>query len=176
MIEMDKFKSNTLFVIADEMLRLQSSFETMFCDMESLANLSRLSTLQKLVLSCVLDAPVPPTVPQIGRNLGHPRQVIQRIANELVHEGLIEKVSNPHHQRASLLVATPAALELSALAEERTLQMAEALLDKMNAERSHTLISELRALREAIEALTATENVVERPHTRSSITGALALL
>ena len=48
-----------------------------------------------LVLSAVAGALSPPTVPQIGRSLGHPRQVIQRIADALVARGLIGFEDNP---------------------------------------------------------------------------------
>jgi DNA-binding MarR family transcriptional regulator len=171
---MDKTKSNILLAIVDEILRLQSCFENVFADLECL---SGLSTLQKLVLSCILDSPVPPTVPQIGRNLDRPRQVIQRVANELVREGLLEKAPNPHHRRASLLVPTPAAVELARQAEERATKTTTAFLGKVNAERCHALTSELRDLREALEALTPIDDARERPNAPAlTVTGALALL
>jgi DNA-binding MarR family transcriptional regulator len=171
---MDHAKSNILLAIIDEILRLQSCFENVFADLDSL---SGLSTLQKLVLSCVLDSPAPPTVPQIGRNLERPRQVIQRIANELEKEGLIEKAPNPSHRRASMLVPTPAALELARQAEQRAIEVACAFLGAVDAERCRTLTGELRELREAIEAFTLTEEARERPGAAPlTVTGALALL
>jgi DNA-binding MarR family transcriptional regulator len=168
---MDAIKSNLLLSIVDEILRLQSCFENIFADLESL---SGLSTLQKLVLSCVLDSPVPPTVPQIGRNLDRPRQVIQRIANELVCEGLIDKAPNPHHRRASLLVPTPAALALARQAEDRAAKTTRAFLGRIDAERCCALTGELRELREAIEALTPVEQRLKT--VPLTVTGALALL
>lgn len=171
---MEKAKPNLLLAIVDEVLRLQSCFENVFADLKCL---SGLSTMQKLVLSCVLDSPVPPTVPQIGRNLDRPRQIIQRVANELVREGLLEKAPNPHHLRASLLVPTPAALELARQAEERATHTTRAFLGKVNAERCHALTAELRQLREALEALTPIEVLRERPSAPAlTMTGALALL
>ena len=171
---MTNLKSNILLSIVDEVLRLQSCFENVFADLKSL---SGLSTLQKLVLSNVLDSPVSPTVPQIGRNLARPRQVIQRIANELVSEGLVEKVPNPHHRRASLLMPTPAALALAHQAEERATSTAHAFLGTVSAERCWVLTSELRELREAIEAFTPSRDARDRPSDSPlTVTSALALL
>ena len=171
---MDKTKPNVLLAIVDEILRLQSCFENVFANLRCL---SGLSTLQKLVLSCVLDSPAPPTVPQIGRNIDRPRQAVQRAANELVREGLVEKAANPHHRRASLLVPTPAALALAKQAEDRATETAKVFLGMVSAERCHALTSELRDLREALEELTPAEEVKERPCLLPlSVTGALALL
>jgi len=142
---------NPLLAVIDEILRLQSCFEDLFGEV---SNASSLSTLQKLVLFSVFDSPAPPTVPQVGRNLGHPRQVIQRVANELVDAGLLEKVPNPHHKRAMLLVPTDRAHAMKRQAEERAFETAEAFLGTVSARRCHGLTGELRALREAIEGYT----------------------
>jgi DNA-binding MarR family transcriptional regulator len=98
--------ANALHAVINEVLRLQGRFETLFADVHSGP---RLSTLQMLVLSAVIKARVPLTVPQIGRNLGYPRQAIQRAANDLVESGLLTKAPNPHHKRAVLLMPTPLA-------------------------------------------------------------------
>ena len=83
--------------------RLQGRLKGAFTD-------SRLSTglgeTEMTVLNAVAEAPSPPTVPQIGRALGHPRQVIQRAANALITAGLIATRDNPDHKRAVLLIPT----------------------------------------------------------------------
>jgi DNA-binding MarR family transcriptional regulator len=43
------------------------------------------------------------TVPMAADRLGTSRQAVQRIANELVAEGLAEFVENPRHQRSPFL-------------------------------------------------------------------------
>lgn len=146
-----QIRNNPLLAVIDELLRLQSCFETLFVDV---SDASELSTLQKLVLFSVFDAPSPPTVPQVGRNLGHPRQVIQRIANELAEAGLLEKVPNPHHKRAMLLVPTAKANAMKRQAEQRALATAEAFLGTVSKARCTALASELGALRKAIEDFT----------------------
>ena len=43
------------------------------------------------------------TVPQIARRMGRPRQAVQRIANQLVEDGLAEFVDNPDHRGSPIL-------------------------------------------------------------------------
>jgi DNA-binding MarR family transcriptional regulator len=65
-----------------------------------------LSGIEVLTLIAIAHATTPPTVPQIGRSLGHPRQVIQRAVRVLEERGLVKPLPNPGHKRAALLVAT----------------------------------------------------------------------
>ncbi|GAB3704664.1 MarR family winged helix-turn-helix transcriptional regulator [Nocardiopsis oceani] len=56
----------------------------------------------------VLDAvhPEPGAVSQVARGLGTTRQSVQRIADQLVSQGMAEYLPNPEHSRAKLLAAT----------------------------------------------------------------------
>jgi DNA-binding MarR family transcriptional regulator len=65
-----------------------------------------LSGIEMLTLIAITHAITPPTVPQIGRSLGHPRQVIQRAVRVLEQRGLVQPLPNPGHKRAALLVET----------------------------------------------------------------------
>jgi DNA-binding MarR family transcriptional regulator len=47
------------------------------------------------------------TVPQIARSRPVSRQHIQKLANEMIVEGVIEWVENPAHRRSKLLQLTP---------------------------------------------------------------------
>jgi len=67
-----------------------------------------LTGTEALTLYAVVNSTKPVTVPQIGRAIGHARQVIQRAANTLVERGFLETRENPSHKRAALLVPTPA--------------------------------------------------------------------
>jgi len=67
---------------------------------------SGLTGIETLTLIAIAHATTPPTVPQVGRSLGHPRQVIQRAVRVLEDEGLVKPLPNPGHKRAALLVAT----------------------------------------------------------------------
>lgn len=46
------------------------------------------------------------TVPQAARRLGVTRQGVQRVANELVDDGLVELHTNPDHRTSPLLSST----------------------------------------------------------------------
>jgi DNA-binding MarR family transcriptional regulator len=56
----------------------------------------------------VLQAGDRATVPDIARRLGLQRQSVQRVADELVADGLARYEDNPRHQRSRLLVTTAA--------------------------------------------------------------------
>jgi DNA-binding MarR family transcriptional regulator len=100
----------------------------------------------------VVGAASPPTVPRIGRSLGHPRQVIQRACNVLVDAGLIDTLPNPDHKRASLLVPTPRGLEVKARADTLGAAIAsslEAFIDPATAGEAARLLDSMRAGLEA---------------------------
>lgn len=107
-----------------------------------------LNDMESTVLVAVVGARSPPTVPQIGRSLGHPRQVIQRAANALVAAGLIALSENPDHKRASLLVPTTAGRRLQARANTRANAIAATLmaaLDRAQVREATRLLGEIRS-------------------------------
>ena len=55
------------------------------------------------VLGAMALSPVPLPVAHIARNMGLTRQAVQRIVNEMEHEGFVRFGPNPHHQRAKLV-------------------------------------------------------------------------
>jgi DNA-binding MarR family transcriptional regulator len=57
------------------------------------------------VLSVVSEEAL--SVPRAARRLGVARQSVQRIANELVHDGLARFQPNPDHRSSPLLALTP---------------------------------------------------------------------
>ena len=58
------------------------------------------------VLGAIALSPVPLPVAHLARNMGLSRQAVQRLANELSADGLVQFASNPHHQRAKLVLLT----------------------------------------------------------------------
>lgn len=135
--------------LSDEMIRLNGRLKAMFAGArrdEGLGD-SELS-----VLNAVVEADRPPTVPQIGRSFGQPRQIVQRAATSLIARGLVEPQPNPDHKRAVLLVPTPAGIalkrEIDARADAVAIEAGEALdLDNIRA-----ATAALRALRKQLEA------------------------
>lgn len=58
------------------------------------------------VLGAIALSDQPKPVAWLARDLGSNRQGVQRIINELRHDGFVDLVPNPHHRRAHLVVLT----------------------------------------------------------------------
>lgn len=65
-----------------------------------------LSAARWQVLSSVARAAHPGPVAHVARDMGLSRQSVQRLANLLVADGLLEYRENPHHKRAPVLLLT----------------------------------------------------------------------
>ena len=63
-----------------------------------------LSSARWQVIGAIEEAPLP--VAQIARNMGLTRQAVQRVANVLAEDGLVEFAENPDHRRAKLVCLT----------------------------------------------------------------------
>lgn len=84
------------------------------------------------VLGSVVAAPSPQPVAWLARDMGANRQNVQRIANDLAGEGLIEFRPNPHHRRAQLVVLTEKGAGTFAAAMERQGPWAAQLLQGLD--------------------------------------------
>src|SRR3546814_13371368 len=96
---------------ADGVARLRGRMRALYADTRSASGLAE---MELTVLTAVVNAAAPPTVAQIGRSLGHPRQVVQRAANRLGELGLVAFADNPEPTPASRTVATDAGRALKA--------------------------------------------------------------
>ena len=158
-------QAHPLIAVVDEVSRLRGRLRDLFERVEYSSDLTR---LQSMVLAAVLEAPVPPTVPQIGRSLGHPRQVVQRAANDLVALGLLEKAPNPDHKRAQLLVATDNARFLKQQSDKVALALADEVMREFGRGKSEKLAATLRAFRTFLEARQRDEETASPPASSSS--------
>jgi len=59
------------------------------------------------ILGAIVNGEHAQPVAWLARNMGANRQNVQRIVNDLHKEGLVVFETNPHHQRAQLVVLTP---------------------------------------------------------------------
>jgi DNA-binding MarR family transcriptional regulator len=134
--------------LIDELARTRGRIASAFAEGRTEAGLS---DLEMVVLNAVTGAAHPPTVPQIGRSLGHARQVIQRAATALVGQGLARWIVNPDHKRAHRLVATEAGTAIKARADARGLAVARRLTAGMDATILQQAIASLHAIRERLE-------------------------
>lgn len=104
-----------------------------------------------IILSAIVCAPEPPTVPRIGRALGHSRQAVQRVADHLVAEGLADWIDNPDHARAKRLVPTERGISTYAQADRESASWADRVVEDIRMEELRTLITFLRRVRLSLE-------------------------
>lgn len=134
-----------LIVLLDAIMRTGGRLREAFAEARQGIALSQ---MEQTVLTAVVEAQRPPTVPQIGRALGHPRQVVQRAANALAERGLISQAPNPDHKRANLLLPTDAGTRLQRRANDRAEEIAERLianLDPAEVREATRLLGSIRA-------------------------------
>jgi DNA-binding MarR family transcriptional regulator len=141
--------SNPVVALLDEVIRINGRLKSMF---KNVRTATGLSAMEITVLTSVVESPVAPTVPQIGRSLGHSRQVIQRAAHALISAKLIETASNPHHKRAPVLLATLRGKSVKREADARAGQAMRTLLRGIDAVKCRRVAGELRELRGEMEA------------------------
>jgi DNA-binding MarR family transcriptional regulator len=91
------------------------------------------------------------SVPQIAARLGVTRQAVQRVADQLLHSGHVERVTNPKHDTSPLLRLTSAGDEvLSELWELSDAPRARMLAD-VDAAKLHEATSTLQAVISALK-------------------------
>lgn len=134
---------------ADEVARLRGRMRALYADTRAQSGLPE---MELTVLTAVVNAAAPPTVAQIGRSLGHPRQVVQRAAHRLAELGLVELADNPEHKRASLIVATVAGRALKAADHKRAEAVTRAVLARVEASAFAEAAAQMHAIRTEIEA------------------------
>lgn len=83
-------------------------------------------------LLIILNSIGPQTVPQVARRLNRSRQSIQMIINRLQRQGWVELISNPAHQRSSLIRLSNSGQEAAKTAAEQTKQLLPRLADQLN--------------------------------------------
>lgn len=145
----NRLTANPLIQLIDEVSRLQGRFKTLFAEVHAETGLK---TMEDLVLNAIVEADRPPTVPQIGRSLGHPRQVIQRAVNDLVDDGYLEKQPNPDHKRAPLFAITAKGQSLKQRSDSEALAIADAFLERIPGQHCEQLAAQLKEVRKTMEA------------------------
>jgi DNA-binding MarR family transcriptional regulator len=133
---------------ADELARLRGRMRALFTEVRSATGLGE---MELTVLTATVNAVRPPTVAQIGRSLGHPRQVVQRAANRLAELGLVTFAPNPDHKRASILIATQAGVRLKAEDHVRASAVTDAVLNRITADEFAEVATRLASIRAGIE-------------------------
>jgi DNA-binding MarR family transcriptional regulator len=135
--------------LVDETIRLNARLRSVFGTARAGC---ALNDSEHMVLNAVVEAAQAPTVAQIGRSLGHARQLVQRAANALRDAGLIEGIDNPDHKRAALLRPTAAGLDLKRAIDARADAIAAELVPGLDPDEIRAAAAALQTLRKQIEA------------------------
>ena len=104
------------------------------------------------VLGAVALSPEPMPVAHLARAMGLARQSVQRLANEMEHDGLISFRANPNHQRAKLVLLTPRGKAAYDRAMKRQAPWAEAIADGLSTKEIEATTGTLETLRKQLEA------------------------
>lgn len=105
-----------------------------------------LTTASWQVLGALGYAPVPLPVAHIARNMGLTRQAVQRTVDLLTARGLVVLAPNPHHQRAKLVLLTPAGRQALIGTETAVAPLDAAILERIGADRIANAIAVLREM------------------------------
>jgi DNA-binding MarR family transcriptional regulator len=103
------------------------------------------------VLGAIALSPVSLPVAHIARNMGLTRQAVQRLANEMERDGLVRFESNPHHQRAKLVLLTTRGEAAYAATTKRQRPWASSLANGLNVKQIETATATLRTIRQRLD-------------------------
>lgn len=131
-----------------ECYKLHGRLTTVFSTVKELGGISR---MESTTLYAIVNSGKPVTVPQIGRALGHARQVIQRAARELEQRGLVETRDNPGHKRAAFLVPTAAGHELKRDLDRAANEVSRSLVGGLDIATIRATYAGLNKLRRNVE-------------------------
>lgn len=91
------------------------------------------------------------SVAQIARKMGLARQNVQRIANVLKQEGIVEYVPNPDHQRAKLVCLTERGRKAAKELARRQEAWANEIASRVSVSEIRDALEVLRKLRSGVE-------------------------
>lgn len=115
------------------------------------------------VLGSVAGAAQPAPVAHVAREMGLTRQSVQRLADQLVADGLLAFEDNPHHKRAPLVVLTEHGRKACDAVTARQVPWANHLARGCALGDIETAISVLRRLEERVNAIDPAPSEGPRP-------------
>ncbi|NJR61980.1 MAG: MarR family transcriptional regulator [Cyanobacteria bacterium CRU_2_1] len=93
------------------------------------------------------------TVPQIARYRYVPRQSVQKLANEMLNDGVIELVNNPAHKRSKLLRLTPKGGAVFKEMSDRIAVLSETLAEQGDADQLQNAVHVVKHLHEQLREM-----------------------
>jgi len=93
------------------------------------------------------------TVPQIARYRYVPRQSVQKLANEMLADGVIELVNNPAHKRSKLLRLTSKGEAVFQELSDRIAVLTETLAEQEDPAQLQNAVVVIKHLHEQLRAM-----------------------
>ncbi|RRS02215.1 MarR family winged helix-turn-helix transcriptional regulator [Glycomyces terrestris] len=118
---------------------------------DALATPAGLTAAHWQVLGAVLETPLP--VAGIAREMGITRQSVQRIADLLAANGMVEYRPNPAHRRAKLVAPTRQGLDAVRRIDPAHAAFADRLCEVLGDDRAAEALAVLRELSSALAAI-----------------------
>ena len=109
-----------------------------------------LSSARWQVMGAIRDGPL--SVAQIARNMGLTRQAVQRLANVLADEDLVEFAENPDHRRAKLVGLTERGRAVLEAVGRRQVEWSNGLAAGLTVDAIEEALAVLREVRQRLEA------------------------
>lgn len=109
-----------------------------------------LSSARWQVMGAIDEGPLP--VAQIARNMGLTRQAVQRVANVLAGERLVEFTENPNHRRAKFVRLTAGGRAALEEISRRQIEWSNRLAEGQGATEIEEALAVLSILRQRLEA------------------------
>ncbi len=117
---------------------------------DQLAKEFGLTSARWKVLGALANGVEAMTVPDIAREMGQSRQAVQRLANEMIKDELLESRPNPHHERAKLLQLTDKGKEIFSQIMDKQAPWANAIAEDINEIDLTVVASTLKALNDRL--------------------------
>ncbi len=95
----------------------------------------------------------PQTVPQLARYRYVPRQSVQKLANEMLKDGVIEFLNNPAHKRSKLLRLTPKGEAVFQEMSDRIATLAETLAKQQDTAQLQNAANVVKQLHEQLRTM-----------------------
>jgi DNA-binding MarR family transcriptional regulator len=111
-----------------------------------------LTAARMQVIEAIASSPVALPVAHIAQNMGLTRQAVQRLVNEMERDGLVRFATNPHHQRAKLVLLTAPGRAAYGAAVKRQAPLARRLTQGLTAKQIRSAAAVLETMRQRLES------------------------
>jgi DNA-binding MarR family transcriptional regulator len=110
-----------------------------------------MSSARWKVLGALALSPHPMTVSQIAHAMGQTRQGVQRLADAMQKDGILNYQNNPQHKRAKLVVLSNQGKKIFEALDKKQIPWANAHSANMDVDAMETTLSVLQTMTQALD-------------------------